>query len=37
MIRFNVTFHPRTVAHVNREVTLEVEGPGYLGRPKNKT
>jgi hypothetical protein len=24
-------------AHADREVTLEVERPGYLGRPKNKT
>jgi hypothetical protein len=25
------------VVHADREVTPEVEGPGYLGRPKNKT
>jgi hypothetical protein len=32
-----LSFHLRTVAHADREVTLEVEGLGYLGRPKNKT
>jgi hypothetical protein len=37
MIRVIFLFHLRTVAHADREVTLEVEGPGYLGRPKNKT
>jgi hypothetical protein len=37
MIRAILPFRLRTVAHADREVTLEVEGPGYLGRPKNKT
>jgi len=37
MIRVILPFHLRTVAHADREVTLEVEGPGYFGRPKNKT
>jgi hypothetical protein len=37
MIRVILPFHLRTVAHTDREVTLEVEGLGYLGRPKNKT
>jgi len=36
MIRV-IPFPLRTVAHVDREVTVEVEGPGYFGRPKNKT
>jgi hypothetical protein len=37
MIRVILPFHLRTVVHADREVTLEVDGPGYLGRPKNKT
>jgi hypothetical protein len=37
MIRVILAFHLRTVAHADTEVTLEVEGLGYLGRPKNKT
>jgi hypothetical protein len=30
-------YHLDAVAHADREVTREVEGLGYLGRPKNKT
>jgi|HubBroStandDraft_1064217.scaffolds.fasta_scaffold134782_1 hypothetical protein len=37
MIRAILPFHLRTVGHAGREVTLEVEALGYLGRPKNKT
>jgi hypothetical protein len=37
MIRVILPFHLRTVAHADRDVTLEVEGLSYLGRPKNKT
>ena len=37
MIQVILPLRLRTAAHADREVTLEVEGPGYLGRPKNKT
>jgi hypothetical protein len=37
MFRAILPFHLRTMAQAGRKVTLEVEGLGYLGRPKNKT
>jgi hypothetical protein len=30
-------YHLDAAAHADREVTREVEGLSYLGRPKNKT